>query len=284
MGKVRTFFYVLRNSLINLDYYRELVGTKFSFSVKYFYGLLVLTALIGFLPLIVGIALVLPTLPKIIAQSKTSTETVYPQDLVLTIRNGSLSTNVPEPYYINVPGLDKHLLAIDTTANTGDYAKYGSWILATKNSMVTPKSEVAGDVQVTPLIDIVDNATVTHDSFLAIVNRIYAYKNYVTPFLVVLGLFLLTIGPLVAGGLMLAWNLVYLALFTVIARLLAGMTKLNLTYGQTYRLAIHASTLPVLFFALLSILGLVPAIPFGYSLILGVFMVIIFLHLKPKTV
>ena len=282
--KIRTFLCVFKNSLVNFDYYREVLTTKFSFSLKYFYGLLVVTSFISFLPLIFGVLFFIPQWPATESKIKTMAESAYPANLVLTVKDGQLSTNVREPYYVDAPGqLDKHLVAIDTKGSADDYVKYNSYILLTKKSFVSPKSGSNSNLEIVPLADLQDNITVNQDTYIEMLGKVYPYFQYAVPLLWGLAVFLLTVGPFLLGGLVLPFKLLHLLIFSVVAHFILLMAKKKLSYVETYKMALHASTLPIIFFTLLAIFGLNPTVPFGYSIVLAVFMLVIFLSWKKSS-
>jgi hypothetical protein len=74
----------------------------------------------------------------------------YPDELILIMENGELSTNVPEPYFIEFPSmitsfLDeeemaknniKHLAVIDTQASLSDFEQYQTFVLLMKDGAI----------------------------------------------------------------------------------------------------------------------------------------------------
>lgn len=292
--RIKAFLFVLKNSLTNLGYYREVADVSLWFSFKYLFVLLVLSTFALVLPIFAGGLFVAPRLPGLISQAKTWAEGAYPRNLVIKTENGELSTNVPEPYIVEVPkGLSrtdqetitegkKHLLVIDTKAAVEDYPKYDSLILVTKKAAVFPKSDSSG-TQVFFLSEVKENTTLDYNSYLLAVRAMYPYLQYAEPVFWT-GMILLLVAVPVLGALFsMGEKGLSLFFFSLIMLLVARVMNLKFRLGQVYRMAIHASTLPIIFFTALSLFGLNPSVPFGYSLILAVFMVMVFLTLRPKT-
>lgn len=281
--KVRTFVYVFRNSLLNFNYYHEAAKTDFFFSLKYFFGLLTLTSFVSFLPLALTAVFFLPKLPATVTQVKSFAEKAIPPSLVMTVKNGEVSTNVFEPYYVDAPNIKGHLAVIDTTANPSDYGKYDSYFLVTKSALVSSDgSRNDNSPQVIPIKDLTPDGTINHDSYLRLVRSFYPALDHANLLTWALIVFLFTLGPVLAAAVILPFKLLHLTFVSAIFQVFFRMSGKRFSFGEIYKMAMHASTLPITFFALLSVFGLYPTFPFGYSLILGTFLIIIFLHLKPK--
>src|SRR3989339_2239265 len=118
MNPLKTFFYSLKRSLFEPKYYNDVAETNFWFSFKYLWFLIFILTFIKTLTF-VGLYLknrpgIQPEVNKIMIYA----ENFYPRELKLQIKNGQLSTNVPEPYVFNV-GKDewrnqKNFIVIDT--------------------------------------------------------------------------------------------------------------------------------------------------------------------------
>src|SRR3989344_4178481 len=140
MKKIKRFFTIFKRSLLDPKYYHDILKAKFSFSLKYLYTLLFFLALIHALIFSAQIAVFIPLIPRFIETAKTVVQNTYPDELVITIKDGQLSTNVKEPYSIPLPKefpdiFDQNLITIDTKAQVSDYPKYQSLALVTKDSI-----------------------------------------------------------------------------------------------------------------------------------------------------
>ena len=258
------FVRTLRNSLFNLGYYRQVKDAPLAFSVKYLFGLLTATALVFFLPLAAGIVLILFNLPQTIRSVVKEAENIYPAGLVLTVADKKLSTNVPEPYYVSLFGQKGRFLTIDTKASPADFARLDSYLLVTKTSIVSDGSTV-------PIGQIAKDGVLNQKTYLGWLRGFYPYLKYAPQFLAGTAIFLVTIGPVLAGAAALPFRLAYLAVFCLLVTWPVRAGGFSYSFRQVYKMAIHASTLPTVFFTLLAVLGLSPAIPFGYSLVLVLF-------------
>lgn len=277
MKKLRAFGYVLKNSLTNLSYYGEVKNTSFWFLLKYLYLLFVLTSIISLLPLIVRLLIISPNLQNEVSRAKAAVLEAYPKDLVVNIANGQLSTNVPQPYYY------KNYFVIDTNATAEDYSTYKTKVpvLITKTVVVYPKDS-SGATEIFFLNQLQDNVSLDYNSYQAGISKLDPYLKYVTPIFWIVLLLLITLVPLIFASSALSWSLLSLLFLALIIFLGAKLFKGNFSFWQTYKMTLMASTLPTLFFTLLSLFNLTPAIPFGYSLILGLFMTAVLHQLWKK--
>ncbi len=277
MKKLRAFGYVLKNSLTNLSYYDEVKNTSFWFLLKYLYLLFVITSIISLLPLIFRLLMISPSLQAEVTKAKAAVLEAYPKDLVVNITNGQLSTNVAQPYYY------KDYFVIDTNATAEDYPTYKSKVpvLITKTAIVYPKDS-SGATEIFFLNQLQDNVTLDYASYQAGVSKIDPYLKYATPIFWGSLFLLITVVPLISASSALSWSLLSLLFLALIIFLIVKLLHGVFSFKQIYKMTLLASTLPTLFFMVLGLFNLTPAIPFGYSLILGLFMIGILHHLWKK--
>lgn len=261
MKKLRAFIYVLKNSLTNFDYYSGLKNVRLTFSLKYLLGFLSLTTIISLIPFLVSLVQFYPQLPAKINDLKLQAENAYPKDLVLTLKDGQLFSNKTDAYYFG------NFLVIDTTASASDYFKYKEKypILITKNEIIAPDDTY-------PLSQIKDNTTLDYASYLSGIKSLEVYADYFQKYYAIIAIvglaffiFLLTLFTFI-------WTLVSLAIFTLFVYIILSASGKKLPFNNVYKIVLHASSLPTLFFTILAIVNLRPTIPFGYSLILGLFL------------
>ncbi len=281
---LKTFLRVFRNSLLNLDYYRDLLSVKFGFSLKYFFTLLYFSNLFLILPILIGLLTLVPELPGRANRTKSNLVSAFPRDLVVKIQKGQLSINKPQPYFYDGPSeitAGKHLFAIDTVADPGSYKSFNSVFLVTKNSLVVPNSESnQADTQTVPLSDFQDS-TLDYPTYTQAVKSYLPIFDNIVPIFWISFVTLLLLGPVVGAIFILPFKLFHLLIVSIVLLLLARIFRLSYEYSQLYRLAIHASTLPIIFFTLLELFGLSPTVPFGYSLLLLIFVGAVLLRLGP---
>jgi len=226
-------------------------------AIKYYYKLVMVLALI--LTVIFSVIFV-PALLSFTKLIKTEGATWYPADLVVTIKEGKVSINAPEPYKFPLPvsWLEQmkkvettnkpnaknwdleNLLVIDTQNqfNLDQFKTYQTPVWITADSFIY---EDNNGINIRPLAKefslIIDQAKVSYW-----IGQITPFLNALAPILVIF-LFLV---------LVVAFS-VYLLTFFLIAllvMLIGRLKQIKLSYGEAYRVAIHAATLPLIISAL----------------------------------
>jgi len=220
MNQLKTFFYSLKRSLFEPEYYDDVVKARFWFSFKYLWFLLFILVIIKSFVFAGQYFKSRPRIQPGVNKFITYAENFYPKGLELKIRNGQLSTNVREPYLFDIEKsnlqYDKHLLIIDTKGSIENYPSYNSYVLATKNAVVYPsKSENnrIGETSVFYFKDIKQDVTLNkkiYNNFLSII-RPYSNKAlfFVVYFVVIFMFLFLIFGSLLWAG-MTMFGLVFL--------------------------------------------------------------------------
>ncbi len=279
MKKIKRFFDIVVKSLTSFPYYKDIAKAEFKFSLKYLFFLFYLISLLGSIVFAVEISiLILPKAPDFIQTFQSKVGSFYPKDLVITIKDGQVATNVKEPYYIDLPqelGLGSgynHLITIDTKAEVGDIKDKATVILVTKDAIAAVKDN-GSSYEVYP-IDSSTNYTIDKNGYDQLVSKISPYLKYATPALIALVLLSILVWPLIVAVLSLGWQLFYLLIFSAIFFILVKLLKRNLKFAKVYQLSMHASTLPILLGFITSSIGIRTPFLLG-SLILLIFMVLV---------
>lgn len=233
--KVKTFFHVFTKSLLpQSGYYRKIVKTGLSFSLKYFIFLSILIYLFFILVLIFRIK------PVKLIQWKTNIVnnlSEYPDDLVINVENGSLMTTYNRPYFFWLNDIDKKnlILVVDQTALPDKILEYRSLFLLTGNSFVTRKND---SITIVPL----KNLSFRIDKNFAT----GALSSLTTGLLLMLFsifiLFLLIILPLI----ILFTNLFYLFIAGFLIFIVCRFFSQKIPYKKILQLSFHSSTTPLL--------------------------------------
>ena len=265
------FFKTVQKSIYSREFYQDIIVEKsFSFSLKYFYLLITLLAIIlfAFYSLTYGgtILSFVSNLPERLLNS-------YPDNLIITIKDGSAGTNVSEPYFIKIPEdlsakEAKNLLTIDTK-NSFSYERfivYDTLFLLSKDTFVSIANK--GEIRVIPLAKIPD-AKIDHALIASFIGK---FQPYIKIFLVLLAL--LTFLSLLVFY---SFNLLYLLLATVLIWGIAKMMNLPLGYKKSYQIGLHAATLPLILYTGMLIIAPSWIVNFGFILVL-LFMVWINIH------
>lgn len=178
----------------------------------------------------------------------------YPDDLVITIDNGIVSSNVTEPYALPTNGSDAytianntpvgsnkksltHALVIDTTVNEPLAAmeQYDTFALLTRNQVLVRDDE---EIRVFKLTDV---------TFTVSEEKVLSLAQMLRPALYVLIFITALLFPfMMAAGLLI--SSLFIALFFAFVVLLIGRTHdLPLNYKKAYVLTLYLLTLPLLF-------------------------------------
>lgn len=255
MKLIRTFFYSLKKSLIEPKYYQDIKKTNFWFSFKYLLFLFFILTLINSLFLgskyLYNRPFIQPEVNKIYLEAKN----LYPEELELKVRNGQLATNVQEPYVFN---FDKtkpskinqmNLLTIDTNGSIENYPEYNTYVLATKNAIVYPsksRNNQIAQTSVTYFRDFKRDFTINKKNYDNLFNKISPYAQRAVFFVdwavIIFLLLFLILGPILYTSSTL-FGLIFLTFFAWLINLLF---KKKYSYGQLFKMGIHASTWPIL--------------------------------------
>jgi len=249
MKKIARFFKNLSRSLFDLEFYQELLKTPISFSFKYLYFLLYLILLVNTLLFLPNLFQLKKEIPQFIKTVQTTSKNFYPEELVVNIKDGALSTNVKEPYAIPLPkelmtkgetSELKNLVVIDTQANPENFKKYATAVLITKKSFVYPKED---KYEVYPMENIKQNVKIDKNIYENFLNKIIGYVNLLPKFIPLAMVTVVLLCPFIGAGLDFAGRLLILVFYTLIPFLFAKIFKKNLSFGKTFQIAIHCSTL-----------------------------------------
>jgi len=265
---------------ISSGYYTGiLVGQR---RIKFFLLYLLIAFSVSLKPAYRLISIGYPLITDFEEKVKSIIRTVYPAELTITIKNGYVSTNVPEPYYVNIskdfvdifvseekekPGSHSkvRLLAIDTRGKAEDFEKYQALALLTRSSLVYYGDE---KINIKSLRNIQD-LNINQDYLFSKFDE-YNQDNRIESFLKI-GLVLVIF--IIVGGTF----LIYLAniFFTsLLVWILVKINCLTFGFGRIYSFSAAVSFLPVLFFSLVSFFT-----PFNFILQFETFSTMIILAL-----
>lgn len=270
MKKLSRFLQNVFKSCSSWQFYQTLLKTPFSFSLKYF---LLLTFLVSLI-FSTQISLILIAGSNFLSQKgQEQLQKNFPPQLEFSLKNGQVTTNLPQPFYLPFSSLPKqsvssrefgnknNLIVIDTeTSFTIDkFQSYSTVFWITKASVVYQEPQ-KGTTNILPLKDIpdftVNKQTVT--SFLN--NSLLPFLHKLLPFLI-LAIYLFSF----VGNL---WGtFLYVVFLAFVVFLLTKVAKHNLSYTKSLQLTIHANTLPLLISTLLSLFFIHLPMPLWHSLL-----------------
>ena len=269
----------IQKSIYSPEYYRALLGRPASYSWKYYWSFTM------FLSVIMTIIISLPMVPQIdrvFANMDTKVLAYYPDDLVLTVTQGALSINKPEPFALPLPaallssGDTKGIvsfLVIDTTqdADMTTFQNYHTLLLLNKHALVSlDKAGRLNVVSFEPEMDF----TVNEGSVRTLLAQLAPLEKFIAPFIVLMVFFAFLISFAVL--------LVYLLLHAIFIWLLGKVLAYNWSYATSYRIGLHAVTLPLLFSSIAAVLPIGGfSLPFMNAFLT---MLIVYMNYKDKVV
>lgn len=248
--------------LFSLDYFFRVL-TRVSKS-RTFLKLFLLTLFVTIPTSYQIINLVRPYADNFADKLTTIVDTMYPEELVVTIKDGVASTNVTEPYYVTfsdedmaaiIPDYEEsggqaayRLLAIDTKGRAEDFERYQSLALLTDSSIVYYSDDA---IQISPLREVGDMeiSKVVIDNLIEEI-EVEKIQEY------------LTIGSMVFPVAIFFFVLIILSYWmfflTFLAYIMTRINQVKVTFRVLYRYMVAIAFVPLI------VQGLTTYIP-GYS-------------------
>lgn len=240
MKKLKTFLYVLKNSVSSPKYYNDIVKTKINFSIKYFLALSFLVSVIS----VIGYSIIY--LPKYISEINTAYQSIeegFPEDLVIEFKNGSWSTNKEGPVIIKQielggdSKLPENLFVFDKEGTIEKIDEYNTMFLVNSENILY-KTDVEGIVA-QPLKNI-PNGTLDKNLLNEKMRTIDKVVELL-PFLLPLALFIPTFLFEYVGG------SIFIILLSALGVYIASIsTKKKIDFKSAFQICIHASTIPMI--------------------------------------
>lgn len=279
------FLKTVQESVWGKAFYEKVRGEGAGQAVKYFLLLMASVAIITSLVLAVTVTVAWKSAPKL-AEIQQMVANLYPHELVLTWKNGEVSSNVDEPYAILFPKewlshqdrkddfpMAENLLVIDTSksVDANDFERYDTMLILGKDS-VGSRDARQGKVQIQNFSRYnFDDFQLDKEKVLSLVGMLFNFLKWV--FLALL----FALPLLIFVGLSLKY-LVYLIFGALIIWLVAKLRKVDLTYGMAYKLGLYLLTLPILVNVLSNVVHILNA-PFVFTLILAI---VTYINLEPS--
>ncbi len=269
MKYIKALLYSFKKSLVSVDYYSEILETKFSFSYKYFVGL---SMIIAFIYAGSFMAFDANRITDKINLTLQEVSKFYPDSLVITSVDGVITTNMEDPYIIKTPDYIKesglsyeteqntkfpdNLIVFDKKGTIDDMEKYNTMILINStNILVKDPSKI----QTRPTRNVPD--------FMLDKNKVeekiqnLKKLTYIIP----------TVGLFVVLGISFVFyiSIKFLdALFSaVVVFIISSVIKTGYSFMDTLKIVLHTTTLPYILESFIIILK--PNVP-NYQSILFV--------------
>lgn len=210
----------------------------------------------------------LPTTKTLVEKGNRLAE-YYPQELEILIKDGKVSTNTGEPYFIELPKEAKseidsekvleNILVIDTKNKFSleEFNNYKTVALLTADSFVYENQQ--DGVVIKQLKDIKDfklNSSIVNGC----VNKIKPYFILLYP--------LVALAILLGVFMVLATKLIYLFFGGLVLWILFKVMNAKIGYKKSYQLGLHLLTLPVIFESIMMVIPFEIPIPFLFTILL----------------
>lgn len=288
MQKITTFLYSLRRTFTSPNYYSDILKAPFSFSLKFFYLFFFIYSMIFTTYVTIKYFLPLKNLIRFLPNKLVE---LYPSELTITIKNGNVSTNVPEPYRFPLKNIEnlfeeidkqvlgqstetiENLLVIDTKGKIENFSQYQTYALLTKNHLSYPKDSNIETVSLAKIENFTINRAVAQNA----VNLITPFLRFVVPVLVVSTfLFLLAFYPLT--------KLAYLLFFSLVLLVIGKIVHFPLANKKSFQLGLHLIVISTTLFSIISSIGFTLRFPFLQTIFLSVLGVVVLSRIKGQEI
>lgn len=252
------FLRLITQSIYSPEFYRKVMHERFSFSLRYFISLLLVLAVVLSIPLTVQL---LPVARDAIGLTTSSILQAMPDDLVITLKEGKVTINKEEPFFIKMPqelrtswedALRKYnvlpegeslplenLLVIDTQNDFSDerFRSHNTHFMLTRDSFVAGAEEL----KIYPLNEIPDQS-LDKAKVAEIASKTTSLGRWLAPMVV--------FGSFIVALFIMALSFVYLLLGAFVVWAVAWARNVRITYKTAYQVGLHAVTLSLIFYAL----------------------------------
>lgn len=240
MKKLKTFVYVLKNSISSPKYYNDIVKSKINFSIKYFLALSFLVSVIS----VIGYSIIY--LPKYISEIKISYQSIeegFPEDFVIEFKDGSWSSNKEEPVIIKKIDLGKdnklpqNLFVFDKEGTIEKIDEYNTMFLINSENILC-KTDTEG-VVAQPLKNIPNGKLDKNllNEKMQTVKKVIGFLPYLLPLALLIPTFLF---EYVGGS-------IFIILISAVGVYIASIsTRKKIDFKSAFQICIHASTIPMI--------------------------------------
>jgi len=240
MNKLKTFLYVLKNSIASPKYYNDIVKTKINFSIKYFLALSFLVSVIS----VIGYSIIY--LPKYISEINTAYQSIeegFPEDFIIEFKDGSWSSNKEEPVIIKKIDLGKdnklpqNLFVFDKEGTIEKIDEYNTMFLINSENILY-KTDTEG-VIAQPLKNIPNGKLDKNllNEKMQTVKKVIGFLPYLLPLALLIPTFLF---EYVGGS-------IFIILISAVGVYIASIsTRKKIDFKSAFQICIHASTIPMI--------------------------------------
>lgn len=267
------FFKNLKNSIYSPNFYQELLAKPFSYSFKYF---ILLAIIISLLVSIIFSFMLIPGLKIFFDNAGEKMLSYYPADLKINIKDGQVSTNVPEPYFVKMPNEIKpenssvkvntkdmsnyeNLLVIDTKNNftVDQFASYKTFALLTNDSVIAYDKN--GNITISK-IEKTANFALDKPIIEGFINKVKPFIKFIYP--------IIAIFIFIASMFVIMLQMAYLLFGALFVWLAAKIKGVKIGYKKSYQLALHLITILIIARVISMISGINNITPFLFTFLL----------------
>ena len=295
MRKIKTLIRTFWQSLTNPSYYRDILSAKLSFSIKYLFALLFFISLIVGVNLSIKISRFIPQVPKFVESTKGFMIETYPKELKLTLKDSKITTNVKEPYFIDLKEDKKaaiepfkHFIVISTKGNAEDAKNLDSLFYVTADSLIVSEGGGSGNYRVVSLNEVLskipNGVSMDKTLFVSVLDMSTPYVLKTLPRIIIaISIAILIFYPILRGTFGFIYQVIFLLPAALVLFIGAKMAKRNLTFAKTYQMSLHGATIPVTLSFLLGFSGLYFYVSIASWLAFFVFMFVVISKLDSRS-
>lgn len=241
----------IKESIYGPEYYQEILTRPISSSLKYYGGFAMLLALV--VTIISSVPLV-PLINKTLHAVPQSFLAYYPDQLEVRVQNGHATTTVVEPYFLPLPQILKSTLATNTDIFSlgvidtktpfvlEKFQEYHAFFWVAENAIAIRDQN--GAIRISPFGRDM-TLTLNKQMMREFIAQIEPFFAFVAP-IAILAIF---IGMIVVFTL----NLIPIIFSALFVFLMGMLLKRGWTYSASFRLTLHAVTLPLLLSTIFSL-------------------------------
>jgi len=274
MRRLKAFWYVYKRSLMDVDYYKDLLKIKVEFSLKYFLMLAATAALIT------TVRFTVPAIPRVqstLDDLLNEFAAIYPDDLVITTQDGMWKINKPEPYTIPTPPilqiedaeLPMNLIVFDHGGTINDLDEQDAYVVINDVNLIALNSQ--NRVEAYPL-DSLPNGELTKADIAEFIQGLRGFTKYI-PLIIVSFVLLGTLFYFII------YRMLYLLVVSLVLLATGNLKGMKNGFGTYYKIALHTLTLPLTIELMFILLGVDVAFPFWFMGINLVFGITVIYHL-----
>jgi hypothetical protein len=273
------FFQQIRSSIYDPDFYLKLLDKSLGFSIGYY---LKLSSVLALVVAVFFAVTTVPNLNRLIWPIGDTVVALYPDDLEIKITDGRVITN-QDRTVIALPAdwprtvlSPTNLLVIDigATPTIEDLDKADTVALLTEEAFIFRNDQDGFEIiSLTESRDFELTKEILNNS----ISRVEPWLILVAPVLV---LMLFVFVFIVITLLLLPLSILAFLVF-VMVRLILPTSTGKISYGTSYRLSLHAFTLPLLFILPLAMVGL--TLPAWLAILCPLFIIYLNLSVLPPS-